>query len=133
MPARAWQAPPTSNPALLVNNSSQIPVASPLLGSPWSRQDALTLAGVCIAIIATLIALVGVMFPPLKLRKWLCRPFHWITRRLRPSKSKSLLPLSSSSRQPMVIENWKNTDERAARQRLQDHYNESLRVRRGGF
>jgi hypothetical protein len=148
MPARVWAAPRALNPALLINNSSQVPIALPLLESQWSRQDVLTLAGVCVAIIAVLVALVSVLFSPAKLRKWLRRPFHWITRRLRPSKSDHViidaslldaldvesLPLSSpSSYQPMVIENWKNTDERVARQQLQDRYNESLRARRGGF
>ncbi|KAJ5030801.1 hypothetical protein PSV08DRAFT_383785 [Bipolaris maydis] len=148
MPALVWAAPRAPNAAPLVNNASQVLVASPLLESQWSRQDVLTLAGVCVAIIAVLIALVSVLFSPPKSRKWLCRPFHWITRRLRPSKFSHVimdaslldaldaeyLPLSSrSTYQPMVIRNWENTNERAARQQLQERYNESLRARRGGF
>ncbi|EMD96123.1 hypothetical protein COCC4DRAFT_157301, partial [Bipolaris maydis ATCC 48331] len=132
MPALVWAAPRAPNAAPLVNNASQVLVASPLLESQWSRQDVLTLAGVCVAIIAVLIALVSVLFSPPKSRKWLCRPFHWITRRLRPNAE--YLPLSSrSTYQPMVIRNWENTNERAARQQLQERYNESLRARRGGF
>lgn len=149
MPARIWAFPRAFDSALIMKHSSPALVASPRIQSQWSRQDVLTLAGVCVAIITVLIALLSVMFPPPKLRKWLCRSFHWITRRLRPSKSshvasnaslldaldvESLLPLSSpSSRQPMIIENWKNTDPRVVRQQWQERYNESLRVRRGGF
>lgn len=87
MPARVWRVPRAFDPALPMDDSSPPPVASPVLQSQWSRQDVLTLAGVCVAIISVLIALVSVMFSLPKLRKWLCRPFHWITRNVRPGKS----------------------------------------------
>lgn len=136
------------------SSSSPVPgpsqaTATPSLSRPsWTRQDVLALGGVCLAMITVLVALLGVLMSPLSLRKWLRRPFYWITRRLWPSKSNHVtknasllgaldteyLPLSSpSSYSPMIIENWKNTDPRAVRQLWQELYNESLRVRRGGF
>ncbi|EMD69148.1 hypothetical protein COCSADRAFT_206831 [Bipolaris sorokiniana ND90Pr] len=120
------------------SSSSPVPgpsqaTATPSLSRPsWTRQDVLALGGVCLAMITVLVALLGVLMSPLSLRKWLRRPFYWITRRLWPNTE--YLPLSSpSSYSPMIIENWKNTDPRAVRQLWQELYNESLRVRRGGF
>ncbi|EUC39029.1 hypothetical protein COCCADRAFT_32064 [Bipolaris zeicola 26-R-13] len=126
LPSRAFSS------SSLVPGPSQA-TAIPSLSRPsWTKQDVLTLAGVCIAMITVLLALLSVLTSPLSLRKWLRRPFHWITRRLRPNTES--LPLSSPSPYPpMVIENWKNTDPTAVRQLWQERYNESLRVRRGGF
>jgi hypothetical protein len=44
------------------------------------------------------------------------------------------LSLSSPSPfQPMIIADWELTDPNVVRQRLQDRYDEMLKIRRGGF
>ena len=47
----------------------------------WSKQDVLTLVGVCFAVVTVIIGLVGVLIASPKTRGWLCRPIHWFTKR----------------------------------------------------
>ena len=51
-------------------------------GQPWSKQDVLTLVGVCVAGVTVIIGLVGVLIASPKARGWLCRPIYWLKRGL---------------------------------------------------
>ena len=52
------------------------------LDTTWSKQDILTLVGVCIAIVTVIIGLVGMLVASPRLRRWLYKPYHWLKRRL---------------------------------------------------
>jgi ABC-type phosphate transport system permease subunit len=58
----------------------------------WSKQDILTLVGVCVAIVTVIIGLLGVLAASPRLRKWLYRFFSWITHHVRPSKAHHIPP-----------------------------------------
>lgn len=51
-------------------------------GQPWSKQDVLTLVGVCVAVITVIIGLIGVLIASPKTRVWLCTPIDWLKRGL---------------------------------------------------
>lgn len=64
----------------LVENYSS--AAIPATGAqPWSKQDVLTLVGVCVAVVTVIIGLIGVLIASPKAREWLCRPIFWLTQR----------------------------------------------------
>jgi ABC-type phosphate transport system permease subunit len=67
---------------------------TPATDQRWSKQDVLTLVGVCVGVVTVIIGLVGVLVASPKTREWLCRPFDWFTQRVQPSKDLPLFDLS---------------------------------------
>jgi ABC-type phosphate transport system permease subunit len=67
---------------------------TPAIDQRWSKQDVLTLVGVCVGVVTVVIGLVGVLVASPKTREWLCRPFDWFTQCVQPSKDLSLFDLS---------------------------------------
>jgi len=59
--------------------SAAVPIPG---GQPWSKQDVLTLVGVCVAVVTVIIGLVGVLIASPKTRMWLCGPMYWLKRGL---------------------------------------------------
>ena len=57
--------------------------AVPVTGEQsWSKQDVLTLVGVCVAVVTVIIGLIGVLIASPKTRAWLCRPIYRLKRGL---------------------------------------------------
>jgi ABC-type phosphate transport system permease subunit len=67
---------------------------TPATGQRWSKQDVLTLVGVCVGVVTVVVGLVGVLVASPKTREWLCRPLNWFTQCVQPSKNPSLFDLS---------------------------------------
>jgi ABC-type phosphate transport system permease subunit len=67
---------------------------TPAIDQRWSKQDVLTLVGVCVGVVTVVIGLFGVLVGSPKTREWLCRPFDWFTQCVQPSKDLSLIYLS---------------------------------------
>lgn len=90
----------------------------------WSRQDTITLAGVCVAVLGILI---GVLVASPQLREWLCIPFR---RKLNPylEQQTSLnLTLSSSIDCTIQIRRRRMRQEDEARRRLRERYEDYAR------
>jgi hypothetical protein len=66
--------------------SSTSVAVTPAGGQHWSRQDILTLIGVCIAVVTVIIGLVGVLVASPATRDSLCAPVYWSAQRVRRSK-----------------------------------------------
>jgi phosphoglycerol transferase MdoB-like AlkP superfamily enzyme len=58
---------------------------TPASGQYWSKQDVLTLIGVCVGVITVIIGLAGVLVASPKIREWLCMPIHWFKWRVKRS------------------------------------------------
>lgn len=66
-------------------------VIIPVDNGYWSKQDVLTLIGVCIAIVTVFIGLAGLLVASPSTREWLCKPVYWIVWRVQRSKHLSLI------------------------------------------
>jgi len=71
-------------------------------GQPWSKQDVLTLVGVCVAVVTVIIGLVGVLIASPKAREWLCRPIYWLTKRGLLGKHTVFSPTKAENRLTMI-------------------------------
>jgi ABC-type phosphate transport system permease subunit len=87
-----------------VMHALAIPIRSPTGDSPntavtpairqhWSKQDVLTLIGVCVGVVTVIVGLVGVLVASPKIREWLCMPIHWFKWRVKRSKQISMFLL----------------------------------------
>ncbi|RII09108.1 hypothetical protein CUC08_Gglean007509 [Alternaria sp. MG1] len=102
----------------------------PVVNEHWSKQDLLTLLGVCVAIVTVVIGLAGLLVASPSTRKWLCKPVYWFAWRVqRSSEHPSVL---SPKCRTSTIKNWRK-NRKQAHQQLQDRYNELLEMRRGRF
>jgi ABC-type phosphate transport system permease subunit len=70
---------------------------TPATSQHWSKQDVLTLVGMCVGVVTVVIGLVGVLVASPKTREWLCRPINWFTQCVQPSKNSSLFDPSQES------------------------------------
>jgi ABC-type phosphate transport system permease subunit len=63
---------------------------TPASGQYWSKQDILTLIGVCVGVVTVIVGLVGVLVASPKIREWLCMPIQWFKWRVKRSKQISM-------------------------------------------
>lgn len=63
----------------------------PVVNEHWSKQDLLTLLGVCVAIVTVVIGLAGLLVASPSTRKWLCKPVYWFAWRVQRSKHLSFI------------------------------------------
>lgn len=66
---------------------------TPASGQYWSKQDVLTLIGVCVGVVTVIIGLVGVLVASPKIREWLYMSIHWFKWRVKRSKQTSMFLL----------------------------------------
>jgi ABC-type phosphate transport system permease subunit len=66
---------------------------TPASGQYWSKQEVLTLIGVCVGVVTVIIGLVGVLVASPKIREWLCMPIHSFKWRVKRSKQISMFLL----------------------------------------
>ena len=88
--AQAFPIHALASPIRSLESHTRAAVA-PAIGHSWSKQDILTLIGVCVAVVTGFIALVGILIASPRTREWLCRPFDCFTQCLRPGKNSLFL------------------------------------------